>query len=103
MTTYVNVADDADCRCEHCGNRYSGRDMDPINEPETRVISGKPVPAGQCPNCGALAYVVTETGETLRGKLMALRALIGGDRINATDIYAARDLVEEAIAEAKSL
>ena len=101
MTTYVNVADNADCRCEHCGGLYEGRDMDPINEPETRVIAGKPVPAGQCPNCGALAYVITETGQKLHSILMALRLLIGGDRINATDIYAARDLLDEAIVLAR--
>lgn len=100
-TAYLNVADDAQCQCEHCKGRYDGRDLDPINEVESRVIAGKPVPAGQCPSCGALAYTITDVSQTVMGPLLSLRAILGTDRINANDIYAARDLVDEAIEKAR--
>ena len=44
--------------CDNC-RLYSGEDeLDPIQDLEQRLTPGGVVPAGQCPHCGALAYLV---------------------------------------------
>lgn len=45
------------CTCEDCGWRGPAEDLDWISDPSYRLDPGGVVPAGQCPECGALAYL----------------------------------------------
>lgn len=45
------------CECDNCGKRWR---EDKLNAPRDlweRLTPGCPVPAGECPSCGCLAYV----------------------------------------------
>ena len=48
-------------KCDNCGKRYADDDeriaMDKIKDLSMRVDPGCEVPAGECPECGALVYL----------------------------------------------
>jgi transcription elongation factor Elf1 len=43
-------------RCDNCGAVYDEEDLEVVKDLNMRVDTGGEVPAGQCPDCGALAY-----------------------------------------------
>ncbi|QPC87114.1 hypothetical protein GA830_10445 [Mesorhizobium sp. NBSH29] len=45
------------CRCADCGRVTHFSDLAAIKDMEQRIDPGEIVPAGECPECGALAYV----------------------------------------------
>lgn len=45
-------------RCDDCGTETPTRALRRINDPGERLHAGEETPAGQCPQCGALAYLV---------------------------------------------
>lgn len=49
--------DDAPCKCDNCDHECRGDELDMISDIEQRLTPGGVVPAGQCPECGALAYL----------------------------------------------
>lgn len=49
-------------RCDNCSAVHSSRALAKIADAEQRLTPGGEVPAGECPDCGCLAYLVKETG-----------------------------------------
>lgn len=49
----------APCSCENCGWKGTAAALEMISDFEDRVSAGETVPAGQCPECGALAHLDT--------------------------------------------
>lgn len=45
-------------RCDNCSVVHSSRELGEIKDAEQRLTPGGEVPAGECPDCGCLAYVV---------------------------------------------
>jgi len=50
-----------DAACDNCD--WTGRcdALDPIDDIDQRLDPGSEVPAGQCPECGALAYLAVKS------------------------------------------
>lgn len=47
------------CRCDNCGfTCHESKLIWPIPHLNERVEAGGVVPAGECPECGALSYLV---------------------------------------------
>lgn len=63
MTNQLNIEVDPDaiCECANCERQASARSLDFVDDPGLRLDAGGEVPAGQCPACGALAYLVKAT------------------------------------------
>jgi hypothetical protein len=53
--------DQTPVECGDCDWTGSACDLDGISDYEQRVAPGEPTPAGQCPKCAALAYIVEVT------------------------------------------
>ena len=53
----VLCADDAQVKCDNCDWEGQGDKLDMMSDFEERVEAGSIIPAGQCPECGALAYI----------------------------------------------
>lgn len=51
------VPDDAVCACGNCAWRGPFAAAGQIQAPEDRLTPGEEIPAGECPECGALAYL----------------------------------------------
>ena len=52
--------DDAAAVCDNCLLHCTVSALDSIVDLEQRLDAGGEVPAGQCPTCGALAYLRSE-------------------------------------------
>ena len=48
------------CRCDNCGFECFPTDLDNISDLYQRVTPGGTMPAGQCPQCNALSYSLTD-------------------------------------------
>src|SRR3990167_2422848 len=46
--------------CQNCGKAWNVDDLLPIRDIYERVAAGEPMPAGECPDCGALCQPVEE-------------------------------------------
>ncbi len=46
--------------CQNCSWRGGIEHLQPIRDYSERVADGEPEPAGECPECGALAHVVED-------------------------------------------
>ena len=58
---------DWNCECANCGKKFRQVDLAPIEHVFQRVLPGETMPAGQCPGCGALAYLLEpERGDVTR-------------------------------------
>lgn len=55
------------CLCDNCGETLSSSDLAPIKDCQERLTPGCETPAGECPHCYALAYVVKPTVLANRG------------------------------------
>mgnify|MGYP001610085038 CR=1 FL=1 len=66
------------CSCADCGWQGPANDLDMIADIQERVDAGCEVPAGQCPECGALAYLDSKALETEQttAALTAARAML---------------------------
>lgn len=53
--------DTAIAACDNCLLRCAVLKLDEIDDLEQRLDAGGEVPAGQCPGCGALSYLVPES------------------------------------------
>ena len=45
------------CQCDNCGHECRAKKLDMITDIQERLDPGFVVPAGQCPECGALSYL----------------------------------------------
>ena len=89
----TNLPDDTQCACDNCGKVTSMIDLEMITDIEERLDPGGIIPAGECPECGALAYVI----EDAKPKLLidVLRGILDRAEI---DIYDG-DLALEALSD----
>lgn len=46
------------CKCDNCGFACTAGELHMIADIQERLTPGGVVPAGQCPGCGALSYLV---------------------------------------------
>ena len=63
MTTLYmdhNMDPDAPCECGNCDWKGAAAALDAIEDAQERLSPGETVPAGECPECGALAYLAKE-------------------------------------------
>lgn len=60
---------DALCRCDNCGAETRLDKLDSIADAQHRITPGEETPAGECPECGALAYLANPPEWTLAGRL----------------------------------
>lgn len=61
MTTYfypILLTEDAGAACANCEWEGNADDCNGIQDPSLRLNAGCEVPAGECPLCGCLAYVL---------------------------------------------
>jgi predicted RNA-binding Zn-ribbon protein involved in translation (DUF1610 family) len=61
--------------CDNCGHRCPADDLDEYKDFWSRVTVGGIVPAGDCPKCGAFAYVEDETRRQLEAYAGLVSAL----------------------------
>lgn len=67
---------DTPCRCDNCDWRGPASDLDVIEDAQERLDPGCEVPAGECPECGMLAYLwAPKKAVSDRPALAALSAL----------------------------
>ncbi len=59
------LEDDRAVECGDCQWHGAAADLDPIADAQERLYPGEIVPAGQCPSCGTLAYLVEEPAFTV--------------------------------------
>lgn len=52
--------DAAVAACDNCSLYCAVSQLNPIDDLDQRLDAGGVVPAGQCPSCGALAYLTSE-------------------------------------------
>jgi hypothetical protein len=69
-----NLLPTAMCRCEDCGVETPAAELDPISDIEQRVSVGEPMPAGQCPDCGAVAHPIPYEQRLMQGMRAILLA-----------------------------
>ncbi len=72
-------------RCDNCDSRWPKDQLAPADDLEGRLDPGSEVPAGECPECGALAYLVVSPlkrllaeAEQLLGALAEWNQTTGG-------------------------
>lgn len=53
--TFANESDEAEC--QNCGETFELSDLKPIKDIHQRVQPGESMPAGECPDCGALCQL----------------------------------------------
>lgn len=46
------------CRCDDCGHVCPIDELDIVSDIEQRLTPGTETPAGECPECGALSYLL---------------------------------------------
>ena len=54
---YPSAREDAACTCGNCAWTGAAADLKPIQSAGERLEAGEETPAGECPECGALAYL----------------------------------------------
>jgi hypothetical protein len=59
--------------CDNCLRQWVEEELGEIEHPEARIDPGSEVPAGECPECGALCYLAH--GETERQRRLLDRLL----------------------------
>ena len=57
---YIAIEPDRAVQCGNCEWTGTGGDLDMVTDIQERIDPGCVVPAGQCPECGALAYITDE-------------------------------------------
>jgi predicted RNA-binding Zn-ribbon protein involved in translation (DUF1610 family) len=92
-TVYLNAGSES-CSCDNCSWQGPATALDAINDIQERIDPGSEVPAGQCPDCGALAYLDSRALEldaasrrttAARAMLAALKAI--RDDLNTFNLW----------------
>lgn len=55
------------CHCDNCGKVLKNTELEFIQDAEQRLTPGEETPAGECPHCYALVYLLTEDGARANG------------------------------------
>jgi len=63
---YIECMDGLSVKCDDCGWIGVSEETDAISDIEQRLDAGGIVPAGQCPQCGSLAYLTEKTDDEKR-------------------------------------
>jgi hypothetical protein len=79
-------ADDPWCECADCGTRTRESKLKEIRDFSQRVMPGEECPAGECPECGALAHVSDDQSDEVPAEA-------GDDATDNADVSAHWDLV----------
>lgn len=98
------------CKCDNCDWTGKTDDLESISDAQERLTPGGTVPAGQCPNCGALAYLdieikLAETSVTIyrgvpvfcSGKNPTFRAHYGKQHFSGGSFKTLRDKLDAAL------
>lgn len=64
------------CECGNCGHVCSQSQLRDIKDYHMRVDFDGPEPSGECPQCGALSYQVTDPAVPMRSVRIKLVALV---------------------------
>lgn len=96
-TTMQNVSAIIDCRCDDCGTITIASKLEEIDDIGERLDPGSIVPAGQCPECGALAYYLDEVapagsaqaqGHKMHDLLCAAHTIFDGEEESVKEEHA---------------
>jgi len=69
MPMPVMIDPHQEAECYSCLSRWTGAELKPIEDFYMRVNAGEEVPAGQCPLCDCLCYIIDEeTIDLMRDK-----------------------------------
>ena len=83
------------CKCDNCGHICDTNDLKVdlagIPDLEQRLDVDGPVPAGECPECGALTYAFDH--EEVKQRLEYLRGEIEAERISYGEIDELQSLI----------
>lgn len=55
-----DVEENATCECESCDKTFSAWECEPVENPQKVLKVGDVVPAGLCPHCGGLSYLLDD-------------------------------------------
>lgn len=102
MSEVMRLCDDnTKVECADCDWTGTGADLDFMPDFEDRVTAGEIAPAGQCPECGCLAHVVEQCGDSTTISLSAdeLKRAIAA-LVLMQDIDECNDYLDEAKASA---
>lgn len=58
-----DIEDNARCECDSCDRVMEAWECNPIEEFHKKMKVGDLVPAGECPYCGGLAYLMEDDDE----------------------------------------
>ena len=53
----IYIEAEGPCTCGNCGWSGDAADLESVKDAEQRLAAGETVPAGECPECGSLAYL----------------------------------------------
>jgi len=59
---YIQCDDHLPVKCDDCDWTGTAGQTDMVSDIQERLTPGGVVPAGQCPECGALAYLIEDKG-----------------------------------------
>ncbi len=62
------------CECDNCGKQWGESKLKEVKRLFERVDAGVTMPAGECPECGALAYPVTTDKAREASEIKRLKA-----------------------------
>jgi hypothetical protein len=103
-TSFIDQLDDTTpVRCDNCSWTSTAAQLKEINDLSERLSPGGVVPAGECPECGALAYVALPNLEAAHQDktLQELHEILcahRGDRVPIRDPH-----INQAIANAREI
>ncbi len=98
----IPMSEDVKAACDDCDWTGLADDCQPIKDPSQRLNAGSEVPAGECPECGCLAYVKgpetnryyeVQTNTTINGWVNVWQT--DGEPLNFLSEKGARDALVE--------
>lgn len=67
ITENYPYSDTFPCLCANCGSVLESSELEFIKDAEQRLTPGEETPAGECPHCYALAFIMTKEQATEHG------------------------------------
>lgn len=71
---YMQPESGARCACGDCSAEFEAEELEPVSDFPDRVSPGEIAPAGQCPDCGALAHYVTAPDWSIEARVDKITA-----------------------------